>query len=148
VIGLLAVAAAAACSDGLSLQEAGSMLVADGNAVMAWDDWVDESITNVASRDVPCGDSGFKRVFTATGQLPTLDPDPDNKLDGATRLVGAEFSGRGYLPDVSNLDQSDLTDVRTIVWIKEPAGLRFFFTLTLPSDTRISVHIKGETSCV
>ncbi|WP_155352355.1 hypothetical protein [Acrocarpospora macrocephala] len=147
MIGLLA-AIVAACSSGPSLEEAGSILVRDGNAVMAWDNWVDESITNVGSRDVYCSDdSGFKRVFTATGELPTLNPDPDNKLDGAARQIGARFAERGYLPDISSLDQSDLTDVRTIVWLKESAGLRFFFTLTLPSDTRISAHIKGETSC-
>ncbi|MEO3854954.1 hypothetical protein ABGB08_08605 [Acrocarpospora sp. B8E8] len=108
------------------------------------DDSID--ITNAATSDVSC-DGGLKRVFTATGQLPTLNPDPDNKLDGAERQLGARFTERGYLPDISGPDQSDLIDSRTIVWVKEAAGLWFSITITLPSDTRIAVQLNGETNC-
>ncbi|GAA1007361.1 hypothetical protein Aple_018070 [Acrocarpospora pleiomorpha] len=149
LVGLLAVVAATGCSSGLSLQEAGAQLAADGKAVMAWDDWVDESIniTNTAASDVPCGDGKVKRVFTAVGQLPTLNPDPDNKLDGATRDIGYSFAERGYERDVSGPSQADVLPTRTIVWVKEAAGLRFSFTVSLPSDTRIAAQINGETRC-
>ncbi|MEO3860525.1 hypothetical protein [Acrocarpospora sp. B8E8] len=149
LIGLLAVVAATGCTSGPSLQEASAQLAADGQAVMAWDDWVDDSIdiTNAATSDVSCGEGGLKRVFTATGQLPAIAPDPDSEFDIAARSIGARFAERGYDPDISGPDQSDLIDSRTIVWVKEAAGLRFSFTMTLPSDTRIAVQINGETNC-
>ncbi|GAA0441483.1 hypothetical protein Acor_72630 [Acrocarpospora corrugata] len=146
--GLLAAVAAAGCSAGPSLEEAGARLAADGRHVMAWDDWVDESvqITNPATTDVPCGDGKFKRVFTAAAELPTLNPDPDNKLDGATRQIGFSFAERGYLRDVSGPSQADVIPTRTIVWVNK-AGLRFSGIISLPSDTRIAAQITGETQC-
>ncbi|GIH29407.1 hypothetical protein Aph01nite_77170 [Acrocarpospora phusangensis] len=146
LIGLLVVMAAG-CTSGPSLQEAGAQLAADGNAVMAWDDWVDERVTNAATSDVSCGDGTFKRVFTATGQLPTLDADPDSKLDGATRQIGFSFAERGYERDTTGPGQADDVSSRTVVWIKEETGLRFSFTVTLPSDKRIAAQIDGETRC-
>ncbi len=114
---------------------------------MAWDDWVDERTTNPATIDVRCGSGGSKRMFTATGQLPTLNPDPDKKLDTASTQIEARFEERGYLPDLTVPDQSDVIDSRTIGMVKKEPRLRFSVTMTLPSETRIAVEISGETEC-
>lgn len=133
---------AAACGE--SPEVAGAQLAKDGKAVMAWDWWTNKRVTETAQRDVGCEDDKVKRVFAATAELPTSNPDADNTLDVASRLIGARLSEVRY--ELSLVpDQRDSTDGRLLTYTKD--GLRFTVMLTLPSETAIHVTLQGETDC-
>lgn len=133
---------AAACGE--SPEVAGAQLAKDGEAVMAWDRWTNKRVTETAQRDVACGDGEIKRVFAATAELPTSNPDADNTLDVASRSIGARLSEVHYEP-VSALDQADRTDRRQLTYTKD--GLSFTAILTLPSENAIKVELQGATTC-
>jgi len=136
----------AACGGG-SIEEAGAQLVKDGQQVMAWERWENPQITSPGTQDVACDDGGVKRVFTATATLRSNDPDPDNRLDLAERLIGAEFSDLGYETVTDGPDQSDKIDSRQVTKVRQDPEITFTYTMTLPQEDAVAVEVEGQTAC-
>ncbi|WP_405055920.1 hypothetical protein OG474_24630 [Kribbella sp. NBC_01505] len=147
---LLAVAGLTGCSSGPTISELGPQLQQEGTqqldaaADYSGVDGVKPTITEDASKDVPCGDGKVKRVFA--GSFPF---EPGASLDTTFDLAFISLRGRidGKRYDlVTQPDKEDLTRREAVFAGKDDNKLTLTFVFT--GGATPTFALRGETACL
>jgi hypothetical protein len=138
------------CTSGPKASELGGELQKDATALLDQSaesqglDGAKPTITDDASKDVPCGDGKVKRVFA--GSFPFMKrPDVDATFDFAFKIVLADLDTERY-ELTREPDSDDLARREFVATGKDDHKITLTFTLTGGTAPTFALH--GETACL
>jgi hypothetical protein len=138
------------CSSGPTVSELGGQMQKDGTELLdraaesQGVEGVKPTITDDASKDVPCGDGKVKRVFA--GSFPFMKRDKvDTTFDLAFSITLGQLDKERY-ELTQEPDSDDLARREFVLTGKD--DLKVTFTFTFTGGAAPAAALRGETACL